>query len=425
MGRTPTWQEKYAEDHEAQLRDGQAGWHVLSDAYRKPHLFDGISLEWDYYSIHDDNGQFTGIIGYLVADPEGKLGGRDEWWAPHLMPSGGNIAINGKLKDNSGDHSIKVNYVNFGLDVDASADERRWYAENDEGSYGNLEPCGEGMCLSGRTPDFEWDLFITQAWGPGDNPDYYSLTDQTWEVATDIDLEILNQEHWTVNPLWTTTYVEGTITDRKKNEIYNINGHGYRENSFGRWIFIAGGWDFWFHSDMINKVQVGFQTYHYNTEDLDFLDLGFIDNGTPVNIRFFAADDELGWEHYEWAWNTESRQAVPKDVFVVGKNDDYTVELYATIARDEDGVEVLDYTPMLSNVTMVTRLYVIQCLYPMYSGTIYRNNPDGSTDYNDIVTDFGGIGGGEFSTAKSIFRNLDPDVFEAWLGDTYSHDFPE
>lgn len=413
-----SWQDRYAENNVDRLSNGQAGWQVLSPDYRDFHILDGLSLEWDYYSIHDDNGHFTGIIGYLVADPEGRLGGDFSWLVPDLMPSGGNLAINGRFKDNAGNYTVNANYINFGLGVDASADERYWYAQNPEGQWGKLEPYGGGMRLSGESQDYTWDLFISQAWGEGDSPNFHELKNATWEVGNDIE-GFLPNEHWTVNPLWPTTYVTGTVTDKTRAETYNINGHGYRENSFGRWAFVAGGWDFWFMSDMNAKVSVGFQTYHYYTDDLDFMDLDFVDNGEAKTIRFYAKDGELGWKHDAWSWDVTSRQAVPKDVHIIADNGEYTADITATIVRMENGVEKLDYFPMLSDATVVTDKYIIQCLYPTYSGTIYRNAD------NSVVTTFSGIGGGEFSTARSIFDNFDPDAFEQMLGWIYSHPFPE
>ena len=61
-----TWAEKYAENNAASLSNGLSGWNVLSDDYRAWNFYDGISLEWDYYSIHDSDGDFTGTVGYLV-----------------------------------------------------------------------------------------------------------------------------------------------------------------------------------------------------------------------------------------------------------------------------------------------------------------------------------------------------------------------
>jgi len=200
-------------------------------------------------------------------------------------------------------------------------------------------------------------------------------------------------EHWTVNMIWPTTYVKGTVTNRKTGITYPINGHGYRENSFGRWAFCFGGWDFYFMSDMAQKIQIGFQTYHFNTSDLDFMDVDFIDPaiGQPVGIRCWAKNGELGWDHTQWNWNTSAHQCVPKIAHIIGKKNGYIVDVTATINND--------YYAMLSNITPLTSIFDINCLFPKYSGTIKRTTGQTLYTFTNIQ------GGGEFALPRSVMDN--------------------
>ena len=54
---TEDWAEKYAQNNPDQFTNPQMGWQVLQDDYRAGATgqVDGLSLEWDYYSIHDDH----------------------------------------------------------------------------------------------------------------------------------------------------------------------------------------------------------------------------------------------------------------------------------------------------------------------------------------------------------------------------------
>ncbi|VVS91548.1 hypothetical protein DBB_11160 [Desulfoluna spongiiphila] len=419
MGTLTTWQDRYAEKNEATLKDGLGGWNVLSEDYRKPHILDGLSLEWDYFSIHDKNGKFTGVVAYLVADPEGHLGDPEYVLEPNLMPSGANMACFGKVGKTG---SRYADYVNFGLDFEASSSERSFFATKPaEGTYGKMVPMRKGdgkpdrLILSGKTVHFEWELEVSQLWA-GENspegfsyPDYHALKEKTWEVGHDLHLELERLEHWTVNMNWPSTKVDGWIRDLTTGERMQIDGHGYRENSFGRWAFALGGWDFFFMSDLENKVQFGFQTYHHGTEDLDYLDVDFLDNGTPKTVRFRADQGELGWHHASWAWSPEVFQCRPLDSSIIGINDEYTVAAYVDIGDNFAG--------LLSDVTWVTGAYQITTMFPMFSGTITR------TGTEEVVAEFSGQGGGEFSLLKSPVEKNDP-----WCNrcmGTYNQDISE
>jgi len=403
MGRTPTWPEKYAENNSQKLRSGIPGWNVMSDDYRKKHILDGLSLEWDYFSIHDEDGKFSGVVAYLVADPMGHIGDPQYVWEPNLMPSGGNVACFGKVFSTGKKYA---DYVSFGLNFEAGKNSRSFFAySDDQDYYGEMIPVKgdalnpDKLILKGRTKHFEWELDITQMWAgnkslPGNSyPNYDKLKEKTWEIGNDVNLIKIRGEHWTVNMNWPTTKVTGWIKDRTTEEVISINGHGYRENSFGRWAFPVGGWDFYFLSDVTNKVQFGFQTYHHDTKDLDYVDVDFIDNGTPVSVRFKGKDGQIGWHHTKWKWSKDAKQCRPLDAFIECKNDIYTVNVFVDIGDD--------YASLLSTTTPITSLYQITTMFPIISGTVTRN------DTGEVVSKFSGQGGGEFSLMKSVIPLTD------------------
>ena len=413
LSHAATWQETYAAQNAANLADPIGGWNILSDYYQAStttnYLLDSLSIEWDYYSIHDDNGNFTGIVGYLVCDPNGKLSGSSSSLAPglKLMPSGGNLAFNGKFKDGS----KNANYINFPIaNLQASKYERSWYASLSSGSWGRETPIEANangvpeMHLEGVTPDYAWDLRVTQAW-----PERDALANRQpkWKVGNDLNPLLIGVEHWTVNMIWPTTYVKGTVTNRKTGITYPISGHGYRENSFGRWAFCFGGWDFYFMSDMQQKIQIGFQTYHFDTSDLDFMDVDFIDPATSqaVGIRCRANAGELGWDHTQWSWSTSAYQCVPKIAHIIGKKSGYIVDVTATINND--------YYAMLSSVTPLTSIFDINCLFPKFSGTIKRTNGQVLYTFTNIQ------GGGEFALPRSVMSNSFAYLFSSLINNQF------
>jgi hypothetical protein len=408
MSPKPTWPEQHTIDYNHVMRDGLGGWNILQDDYRKFNALDGFSLEWDYYSFHDDDGKFTGVVGIVVADPEGKLGGNETFSALNLMPSGVNFALYGQFP---GKEPVAI-YTPLGLGHEVGVNERSLYAEGEDGVFIEEIPVpGENgepdvMIIRGNNGAYAWDFSVNQGF-----TDYAPLKPETWVVGNDTDA-LLPDEHWTVNMLWPTTEVHGSITDLSTGETTEINGHGYRENSFGRWAFVLGGWDFAFMSDPDTHVQWAFQTYHFNTENLDYVDVDFLDNGNPVVQRFHAEDGELGWVHGDWQWDAEARQYLPTDLTVVGKNDQYTVEAYVNIGSN--------YAPMLSDVTFIVETYCIFAQMPWITGVVKR------TETGEVVATFEGQGGGEFSVMRSFCANEPSlDVKKNIFTSTFSHPMPE
>lgn len=137
------------------------GWHILSPAYQKPSLIDGLSFEWDYLMIHDHEGRFTGIIGYFLSDPRNRLKGL-------FLPAGGSVAIAGEFNTNE----RVAEFTSFDCQHMIASEERREFNGTDPatGSYATLEPIPasgdqpDTLRLQGRTTTFEWDLSVTQEW---------------------------------------------------------------------------------------------------------------------------------------------------------------------------------------------------------------------------------------------------------------------
>ncbi len=386
------WADNYAKSHESMLRDPLSGWNIMTDAYLAPNALDGISFEWDYYSVHDNAGKFTGTIGYCVVDPRGHLSG-EEWYKPFLMPSGVNVVIAGKFSDGRKFFSFDP-HGRAGMVV--SATERYLSTPVTDGRFGELIPVrGTGgepdkMVLRGKTPEAEWEITVQALW-----PERNTNRERTWEVGSDAGL--LAAEHWTVNENWICTSVSGWIKRLDTNETMAIDGHGYRENAFGRWAFPEGGWDFLFGQDLANQTDFAFQTYHYQSTKLDFLDVDFFDNGSLVDLRLYANKGEFGWYHNDFQYDSVARTYIPIDTVIVGKKDGYTIEIQAAIGSD--------YQPILSDTTIVTNIYVINGLFPQILGTIKR------TATGEVVATMSCQGGGEFS----VLRNFGTDAPEGQL----------
>lgn len=364
---------------------GLEGWAVLGDRYRQSITgpIDGITFQWDYFMVHDDD--FTGSIGYVIADPRHKMVG--------LMPSGGNAAIAG-LFITSG--HIAADYVNFGTEAwagpgstgySASADIREFHAESGS-SYAHIIPVTDNnsLILRGRTPKYAWDLTVSQDWRERCTSAYST----TFPPPTDYDIAsipLFPEQQWTVDMNWMRTHVTGTITNKtvEPPQTVTISGHGYREQAWGPWAFHVSGWDFAIVSDNRTGVQWALQTYH-DSELLDYLDISFYDTDGLKAVRFKAAEGELGWYHSQWLFDESARQCVPADMTVIAQNSEYIVEAFVDIGDSQ--------VAMLSDITPITKNYFIECRFPWISGTIYH------AATGEKITDFSGQGGGEFSAPR-------------------------
>lgn len=361
------------------------GWNILSPEYEKPNLLDGLSFEWDYHMLHDDKRQFTGIVGYFLSDPRNRLKGA-------FLPSGGSIAVAGEFN-----LSERVaDFESFSREnTTASANIRSFQAADPiTDFYATLTPVCKThnepnrLILQGRSASFEWDLVVTQDWS--DRNSISTDIGAPFSLVSANDVGILPGEHWTVDTIWPRTRIEGHMIYRPTGQCVNVEGHGYRENSWGRWSLAFDGWDFGVVSDANSGVQWVFQTYH-RSKTLKYLDVSFMDNFQLKGERFRVAKNELGWFHKSWRFSPEVRQCIPLDTTIVGENEDYRVEAHIAISERQ--------TPILSDATPVTSLFFIMEHFPNIQGRIVNRRT------GEVVTQFSGQAGGEFA----YFRRILPD----------------
>jgi hypothetical protein len=382
-----------------------AGWNILREPYLEPNLLDGFAFEWQYFMVHDARQQFTGSIGYVLADPRGHLGEVSplslvdaftrKLLPLSVMPSGANIALAGQW----GDGSQFANYERFDRDYEASLSDKSFNAESARtGSRVQLleqatgaDPIGS-FRLKGETRDAAWDLVVTPDALFGDAAGEFSRMSGT-------DVGYLPGEQWNVHMEWPRTRVVGTMTNRATNQTYPIDGHGYRENSWGRWNFAFDGWTFSVVSDRSNRVEWAWQTYH-KSKSMDWLDVRFEDGGATVSRRFFAHTGQLRWNLNDWFFHSEAHQCVPNAVEVVGEDVDYRIRASYDLTDRQ--------LPMLSTATPLTSIYVIMIHMPYIKGVI-ENVRTGA-----VVARFEGQGGGEFSTTRSLWSTLSARQCAAW-----------
>lgn len=363
--------------------DPTQGWKIMQPAYNGNTWLDAITFEWDYYMIHSDT--FNGIVGYVLANPRGKAAPLD--WA--LLPNGNNIGIVGELP---GQKPI-ANYMNFGIDnASINGSLRAMHASGPNGTYSAYQALPNGgpngvpaMQLRGRTTDFEWNFLVTQ-----------DLADRDWQrpvsgafttaYGNDVG-PVSADEQWNVDMGWPRTNVTGWVKVLKTGQVVPVNGKGYREDSWGRYMLSLDGWDFavWGEDDPKGTI-ASFQTYH-KSKDMDALDVSFYDNGQLQSIRFEAKHGELGWNHPDWKWDGEARSCVPTNTKIKGKKGGYTIEAFVDIGDRQ--------RPMLSNATLGTSIFFIQEHFTWVTGVIKR--ADGT-----VVDTFRARGGGEFARTRDI-----------------------
>ena len=387
--------------------DPLQGWHVLQPDFDPNHPLDVIAFEWDYFMIHDDN--FAGIVGYVVANPRQRLDNIIQ-----IVPNGANVAFVGERrmpektvrkcvwffcwKETIAAHYQKpvADYHNLGTaGAQYSAEQRTFLGGDVNGMFGRMEPLAGGapdgtdaLRLTGRSDHWEWNLLVWQ--GMQDRNWQRLAPDAPFTVGSGTDFipDIPGAQSWTVDALWPRTNVTGTVIDRRTGEQIAIDGKGYRENSWGRYLLSIDGWDFMvFSEEAETGVLMVMQTYHAS-DDLDFVDVSFHDNGQLVSERFSAADKTVGWWHPDWKWDPEPRSCVPESTRLHLRNDRYEITAEVEIGDRQ--------RPMLSDATIGTTIFFIQEHFPTVSGEIRRVS-DGS-----LVTTFSGQAGGEFAFHKDI-----------------------
>jgi hypothetical protein len=380
------------------------GWRILQPDYNKNSYLDAISFEWDYFMIHSD--AWNGIVGYVLANPRGRAPYLN--WA--LLPNGNNVGVVGEIP---GQKPV-ANYVNFGIDnTSINATQRAMVATGPNGTYTDYKalpaggPNGEpAFQLKGRTTDWEWDFLVTQ-----DQVNRDVLRQSSGAFGTDYgtDVGLLPEEEWNVDVTWPRTNVVGSVKYLKTGQIIPVNGKGYREDSWGKYLLSVDGWDFLvFGESSANGVTGTWQTYH-KSDKMDYLDISFYDNGVLKMQRFDAYKNEMGWRHPNWKWDKDANSCVPTNTRIVARNSLYTVELDSAIGSRQ--------TPILSNQTVGVSIFFIQEQFPTVTGKIKRAN-------GSVVTTFTARAGGEFS------RTRDPapwhsDFFcNVWALDKHSRPMP-
>ena len=219
----------------------QLRWHILQPTQQALGFLSRLRLEWDYCMVHDHAGAFTGSIGYVLADPAAQI---DHWLNRFtLLPSGVSVAIAGMFADGS-----KIaNFINFPFKkVQLSPNTKALTAQDSDNHLQaalKFQP-ENGLQLEGLTHDIEYRLDIQADWQMPSLQESEAFT-----PVTGRDMGLLPNEQWTVDVVWPHTRVSGYIRDLRKNKTFEITGHGYRENSYGRWLFWSGGWDFAAMSD--------------------------------------------------------------------------------------------------------------------------------------------------------------------------------
>ena len=392
-----------------------SGWHVLHSDYLGLSPVDGFTFEWQYFMVHDASGQFTGSIGYVLVDPRGRLGGVSEsegwvrWRLPvSLMPSGASVAIAGRWADGSG----FSNYERFTDGYEVSDTSKNFLASDSARDLTavlieekKVTAVSGSFRLRGETPDATWDLIVTPDW-PDAGADQIG---SPFGPVSGNDVGFLPGETWNVHMQWPRTRVEGKMTNRRTGESIQISGHGYRENSWGRWNFAVDGWAFAILSDARSKVMWSWQSYH-KSKEMDWLDVRFKDRGVTKSLRLFSKDDQLRWRLKDWSFDQEAYACIPHAVEVVGQDANYRI--YATYDLNEA------QQPMLSNATALTRIFVIMTHTPKIKGTIINRNT------GQTVTTFEGQGGGEFSTTRSLRGGVSPADCERW-GQRFAQEYEE
>lgn len=266
---------------------------------------------------------------------------------------------------------------------------------------------GGKVRIEGSTPDAEWSLTVEKG-----------LPGRPAVPATYIpDLGTLPSEHWTVHMIWPTTKVSGSMTNRATGKVNSVHGHGYRENSFGRWLFALDGWDFAIFSDVERDllgrggrgVAWQWQTYHKSREGTgNTVDVSFYDGAELRSLHFSGQKEEMGWYHEDWSFSKAARQCVPRNAVVEAANDEYYIIAEIRIGESQ--------VPLLSTATPVTGVYVINEWVPTINGNITRQS-DGS-----LVAAFEGIAGGEFSSLRNELSDRDASWCKQW-GKRFSHPF--
>lgn len=397
-------------------------------------LLDILSLEWDYFQIHDAATGTRFVLGFVLSNP------RQVWGhEPRLLPTGLSMAV---VSGGSGPLKGAARYDHFPVgSFELTPDVSGFRAEGSSsdpsmarGYFAEQRPCtlcrAPSMHLRGRNSDFEWDLIV-------------SISEQSAEdmgdsragpgAAVGSDVGYVPGENWNVQVLGSQLMVHGTIKQRDldSEKVVDINGTGYRERAFGNYSVVPDGWDFHvipfgdaqaetaFAEGVSDAPAGGFagavtlQTYHHSRL-LDYAEAEFVDEGATVRRTFRATEGKLKLRNETWGYDDESRLCVPRSGVLELEDEDYLIR----IRFGSDGAEDL---PLLSDLTVPVSLFAIQYRFPRYEGVVLRKNSPAQP-----VGVFRSAGIAEFSFARLPARAVGRDgaAFCARWGQRFSDLFP-
>ena len=361
-----SWAVQYAANNESKLKDPYTGWHVLSDDYAQPNILDGLSLEWDYYAFTNLDGKFTGTIGITINDPRAHLGNDSGWIAPGvvpaLQPSGGNAAIIGRFADGQSKRNFCISaFLTARQKKPAKTCAHSTAQWTTAAGYSRQYPLPDGaggyagIKLEGESPTMQWDLTVTPLW-----PERIADRGKTWRIGDDVGM--LPAEHFTVNSIWLSHTGTGHHNPKNLHETIAIDAIGYREDSFGRYAFINGGWDFTFGLDPVSKTEFMIQTFYPFQKSLILCTWSSSRTGRMFSVNSELTKGSSGGITLKWHWDETAKICHPSTTAITAEDSDYMVEITVAIERK--------YAPILSDITVMTHLYVITELMPAFSGTV-------------------------------------------------------
>ncbi len=362
------------------------GWKVLEPSFPSSKALDVLSLEWDYFQVHDHNSDLRFVVGFVLSNPRAVLG-ED----PKVLPTGANLAV---VSSGGGwePHSTFTHFPLQDFSGDAS-DLLTQAGPNSSDSFVKIVSCErpspecealseETLILTGQDQRFSWNLRLE----PSSEPIAPTRGD---------DVGYLPGEHWTVHALGLRIRVQGEIFDTLSGETKHLDTWGYRERSFGQYAVVPDGWDFHVgHGRLTDGPAAGgdfsftLQTYHKSSQ-LDFAEALFTDeNGQEQHKTFSAEAGQISLNNSVWGWSETARQCMPRAGSIVLNDGEHQVEVNFTSNAEEE-------QSLLSDLTVPVSLFVIQYRFPQYSATISR--ADGT-----VLGRFANRGIAEFSYARRL-----------------------
>lgn len=370
------------------------GWNILQPNFDTgiPQL-DGLALEWEYFMIHDTKLAFTGLVGFVISDPNGFQQG--------IAPSGGNVLFSGLIGNKT-----FASFQSYGLKNYTEERTRRSFqgGTRDSVDYARLTPNEDGTTffVEGQDKNYQYNFFVREAFSSRNRETPFGDPDAVFSTITALDIGGPG-ESWSVDSVWPRSKVDGWLRDLNTGETIPIDGHGYRENAYGRWAFLFGGWDFVVMSDSLSKAKVQFVLQSYYTlprpdgttpgpsTDNDIIDLSFDRTSSSGRVRRIAQRfRNITLVHPTWEFNVASNQCRPLTSFVTAENALWKVNASWAYENRQEAI--------LSNFSVATRAFVIQEHFPLLSGAIFRKRNDGT---EVLVDTFSGVAGGEFSSPRS------------------------